>query len=1609
MVNLLIGAMRKIGEYDGISYYSTPKIFTTNDEGYFIINGLTPGKYKITETNVPAGYDDSARSQSWTTTVYDYNRYESEAYKYVAYSIYTMFSEDDEYNAEKIAHSIFLRDVSKETITNIYSASSTNAKVSSNINSAVYYIFNNYHTQNINFKYKNESSCYINSGDENKYNIIDAVNSIRNNEKTGKFESVNDAKEFLKQYISKVYNDYYSSNKQSDNLYIRTYYERALGNGSKTIGNTKKGSSTGKLRIIKTDKETVLKNLTATFTVQRDSDKKYVSATKDDSHTYQNPTYKSTEDNSCKFVTTGGYFDIIGLTTGKYIITETVEPDGYKAVQTKYEVIVEDFNRYIGSEEKYVEKSIISLMDPNEKAYNPKTIIDAILLRDVNRSSIYEKIGSSANSSNPEKQYENSIEYIFKNFSNEEINYTYNGEKCYINSGDTNKYNLKDAVIAARKSYSYGKFEGYSDASNFLRGYLTEVYNKFYETSYSKNNKYSSQYLAIAWGYGAQTITNEQSKDLFIVKVDGTTNEIINGMVFYIKVAEKENQWLHKNNDGTYTITNSPTSFVTGTDGKSENDGTIYIKNIPKESYEIIEHSVGGNYKKYTVPENNITPVEINEISPDETKVTIENWPIGDKIKISGYVWQDKGGEFNNKNEYEGNCLYNEGNEKIDYRFANIKVALVDNDGNMIQETSTNEKGEYLFTDVESTKLNNYHIEFKYDGLLYKDVTLNLEKENGSKASEESNDGSQRNILNSQLNTISGNKSVEIDDNEYNLNFEKTQDGKVKLVDGTEISDLSDKVVSVTKEDNRFMITASTSTANLNLQDYYNTYYKGQDEIKNINLGLYKREKPDLRLEKDVFKADVSINDKTYVYHYDERLGKDNENIDTTLGVQFQSKRTGNYNLPIYRADAAYESQDKGLNITVTYKIALINQSTGLYSTVNSISEYFSNEYIYNNKIYIGDVKGEDTEELKDVGVTELATKEGYKAYNFSNLNVQIPPIKSKNGNVKYLYIEFNLPKTSYYDNASENKILDKELENIVEIASYSTYSDDGYSKPYAGIDEDSIPDSIQTSTPINTNIKDTSTYEDDTYKALGLNIVDRGNRTITGIVFEDNPIDEKSGGAGNERIGNGLFNDNEKKVSGVTVKLIEYDKEGNEITVKTGEGNEIKAETGTDGTYTLSGFIPGNYKIEFVWGDGNQKSTDGTTIYTVNDYKSTIWPKGHVLEGERWYATDVETQWSDAQDNWKLRQAIDADDTSTYTDLSKMISSTNNFSVGIEYVGEDQYDGNNRQYTISNIDFGLIERPRQSIEIKKEVNKVMISDSSGRPLVNAEIVEEDGVKKFKDDVKYAVYTESSALSPFGRVKAEIDTEAFPLTVDIEYKVSVINNSEIDYYDSSYYLYGYPSESATKVTIKPTKVYDYLDNVLSPVDGSYKDENGNTVTATTQTTTDYNSNVTESIFEKGYEMYKDYTDEYKNHVSEYMWKKVGKKYQAIFEEWSNSSQKTTREKKLVDKKIINLESLEGEIASGETKFVTYNVQGSVSSTDEIKLTNDAEIIDVKRTYNYGRKTTEVNTPIYDRGEEIIITPPTGENKDYTMTIIISISAIAVLGIGIIFIKKKVLK
>lgn len=934
------------------------------------------------------------------------------------------------------------------------------------------------------------------------------------------------------------------------------------------------------------------------------------------------------------------------------------------------------------------------------------------------------------------------------------------------------------------------------------------------------------------------------------------------------------------------------------------------------------------------------------------------------------------------------------------------------------------------------------YIEFTYNGLNYETVSVNVKEENTNKVAEISSnsqnlvdksiDGTyldNRTSFNESWAVIENNKKIDSDGNVDTLDYNHNNYASSLSYPGGITGYNEQKYPIIVKDNtnnNIFNITARTET-NVDENSASKKFFgqnktieeickEGKDTIKNINLGVKERAQPDLALIKNIYSAKVTVNGYEHTYNYEDRFNKntgENKKIDefnpenneekteTNVRVKFNQKYgEKSFTRAIYPSDVK-ETQDKDFSVKVVYKITLKNESGVLYSKINSLVDYFDARYTIEEKGSIG--TGYENGEIKD----EINYKldKSYQDAKYRKLIIDCNTKINPNESNRNIYVEYTLTRDSVkdilFDENWDEKTNIEGLENIVEINSYSTYSDKDFTKSYAGIDSDSNPGST---IPGN---KDT--YEDDTDYAPGLILEVANSREITGTVFEDNAVDPTEGGTNRERLGNGKFDDGEKTISGVQVGLYKEADFENGVKLRSGvqpvgtttyEGDN-KDSTGKDGTFTIKDFVPGEYRIVYTWGDDK---------YTVEDYKSTIWTSANKDEKEKnkktWYRVNTNTRYSDAKDNYATRLKIDGGDTSI-DKKDSMDSMTNSMTFGVElddfYNRKTETSGIDKvTFSIENIDFGVIERPRQSIDVTKRAKSMKMTLANGQVIADAKIVEKDGKLQLEQQVKGVIYTEPSDKNnpKNGQIKAEIDNELIQGSkVEIEYEIKVQNNSEIDYDSEKYYCYG--EKDVEIVKIKASGVYDYLDNTMIA-----NDEN-----TEWETIKDYNEKVSKPtvIEEYLHKSQSSSTDASGNTEIRIGYEKFEEQYSEAIGNWRIENIITARKKRLADKTILHNANLEGKIAPGEFNMASLTASKILTNTDEIELNNDVEITEVTRTAKTGRKVTPKYTSLYDRGETVTITTPTGENKNYILITIVAISFFVILGTGIVFIKKKILK
>ena len=989
------------------------------------------------------------------------------------------------------------------------------------------------------------------------------------------------------------------------------------------------------------------------------------------------------------------------------------------------------------------------------------------------------------------------------------------------------------------------------------------------------------------------------TKNLEIYKVDSRNEKLPLVGVGFILQNKEMNKYVKQTN-GTLSYVdnkNDATEFMTDSDGK------IKIENLIMGTYVAYE-TKNPNYG-YVIEDEGI------EIPVSETVITIKN--VQKYIKLSGYIWKD----VHEGKQTVRNDLYKDGDyDENDESFNGITVRLKDKDGNTLKETKSSENGlyneitggEYIFEDVEIEKLADYYIEFEYDGLIYQSVAININKNNGSK----STDKVERDVLDKNFTSVeaTGENRVNVN-NKYSIGYTNTQDHVAKINDSSSC-----------------IIHAKTNDAGYNIANYFKP---GTKEIRYINLGLYEKPQADLAIANDLENVNVGVNGYWHVYKYGKRLndsGMIPDNSDSwNVGVKFKNSYTGTYKRAVYESDVNYQTNDKSkeLQVYLTYKIAIRNESSYL-TKANSIVNYFDNRY---ELVAAGTgIDGQNN----ITGNLNIASNVKYNdEYNKAIIDTNSVV---KSGESNYIYVQYKLNREAVLQILNNKET----LYSTVEINSYTVYKDNN-GNTVAAVDVDSVPGNMK--------IGNVDTYEDDTDAAPPVLIKPRDARKITGTVFVDSTTGELK--TGEIRQGNGQFDNGENTVSGVKVTLHELN---NSIPDK-------KVDTKADGSYEFDKYIPGQYIITYTWGDKE---------YKVQYYKGTVYDTSREQNNKEWYKDAVDTRKTDAIDNYEERKAIDKEvanitnhtvgeevskayngEQSAIT-ITKMNSVTPTMEFGVEYettVTDGTAD--KVEFIVKNVDFGIVERARQKLDLQKRVSTFKVTLANGQVLADAKVTE-DG--KLEGTTNHMTYMGPSTNGK-GYVKLEVDSELIEgATLEVGYEIKAINQSEVDYMSENYYKYGI--KEGNIATLTPSAVVDYLDKNLGFVEDNNRD--------------------------------------WKQITSEDL-----EKLNAV---------KVGDTEYLNNKKILYTEATTKALKPTETVSVGLNVSKLLTSSEDLTFNNDAEVARITPPGN-----PPVVPPEYPPvvpAEDIIIVPSTGANMNYLLPTIVGMVSLVILGVGVFVIKKKVI-
>lgn len=1125
---------------------------------------------------------------------------------------------------------------------------------------------------------------------------------------------------------------------------------------------------------------------------------------------------------------------------------------------------------------------------------------------------------------------------------------------------------------------------------------------RFYITAPEKNIEPATN--------GERTVTIEiwnRKNSLQIYKIDKTYKQDLgreNDIYLSAKLAiyaRNTGKWLNIDSEGNPSET-TKVSYIEITENHTA-ENPLKIFNLSEGNYDIYEAETPNGYNKTKqdgyMNNNNQDP---NAFSLKNKWVYLKSVNIrnnGETVtaplenikpsNLTGKVWVDK--EEPEKGAQRDNLYGSDTNDEL---LNGITVNLIshkDGENTRIASTTTkninNINGTYLFERKDNGDYITYwelaycHVEFIYDNKNYVVATpfagdSTEQKANNSKALP-------NNIITeggATLNDERTNKGELYDGNLVGA-IDAEFGGKARTYIG-ETSGLRATLIKNNKEQE------PNKQQNKLLTAFYN---ENNYTVENINLGLIEQLKSPMGIEEKLDAVKIIRKDENggqYEFTYED--DKPFALADSGINQDIVKTENRTYYPYLYPTDIKYNfasdiSDEYKNKVYLVYRIRVKNNNTLDYEDIYE-EQYFKLTKLTNkfdNTLY--EINNEDIGYEKNAAwnITGEGTAEAI-------VDITLRPQEAWD-----TYIQFRVKNDSLPD-------INKDNQNITTATGYHKYTradrnwEDGNNSNW---DWSKVP-----------HREHFTENEEDTSSAIGIEWQHRDARTISGNVFEDHKNESRL----NERIGNGKKDDGENGVEGVVVTLI--DAQTDRIaklydgSLEEGENGKWQSSSsdavftvGADGKYELKGVIPGNYYLQFSYGNGNvtYKDLNGNDItkdietkidnksIDSNLYKSTILTENasDTSKNERnWFLNNEEHSIAlDSEET--INKRIDKDgenikeelNYSTIRSQEVINAKSPKMNVQFEYIYFDSeentpkiaysledknkvYD-NNLESDCTGMNFGIIERPKVDIQLDKNIENVKFTLQNSTTIINGNPNDQNVSSSLSSWADKEDEFNSTA-------KIELDSSLlYGSDISVTYVMVAHNESELDYATENYYKYGIIEDPEDIVKTAVTRIAEYIDNG----NAKYQILSNNIIV----------ENLDESIY---------LTEEAKT---------VNKNF---------------------DKKAL--------VANEEGKLLTPSVKakdGSDRETYKITVSNllsnsdtlygwenYSEIVGIRNKTKTPQSTShfgslEIKNPETDEPDDanatIILTSTTGENRDLTIYYII-VGVFILLAIGATFILKK---
>ena len=404
----------------------------------------------------------------------------------------------------------------------------------------------------------------------------------------------------------------------------------------------------------------------------------------------------------------------------------------------------------------------------------------------------------------------------------------------------------------------------------------------------------------------------------------------------------------------------------------------------------------------------------------------------------------------------------------------------------------------------------------------------------------------------------------------------------------------------------------------------------------------------------------------------------------------------------------------------------------------------------------------------------------------------------------------------------------------------------------------------------------------------------------------------------------------------------------------------------------------------------------------------------------------------------------------------TEMVAQTGVINTEVEWntnITNGQSVSNSKDYVLEDIDLGLEERPIAQLKMNKEVSNVRITLQNGtvlfdtnRPVTNMSYADHQGhiITYNPEDPNGRAYrlisvaiANNSTNTP-ELITTYMDEELmYGARIEVDYTFTVTNVGEVDYLDKQFYYTGTTNDtSASNIsTTTANTVVDYITNNMQflPTNSSNTTWSIRTVNELTTNPNVENNN------------YQDITN-FEANNSEEGPTLVGNQTELINNKYYNTLNTYNT---IVTNKTMGDTALYPEEANVEADEEVTNPQSSIQTTmmlsttltpdsgeDTMVYNNLSEIVQVSNSQGRRLKWSVTgnqpmanqdlgsDTPVdeqdeiytkvdlvtpkeidADSSQEILILPPTGSDRNYTLWIIVGIVALAIIAGGVILIRR----